>query len=323
MARNWLITGGCGFIGTRLIQDLLQDGDRVRVLDNLSVGTRDDLSSVAEFTETHADESSWTHPLGLVIGDIQDESTVASAAGGADVVVHLAAQSGVGPSVEDPRHDMMSNVVGTFNLLEACRSSGTKRFVYASSGAAVGEVQPPLREDLLPRPISPYGTSKLCTEMYAYCYARTFGVDTVGLRFGNVYGPGSTHKGSVVAKFIRRALGGEVLEVYGDGTQTRDFIFIDDLIDSIRRSASAPVGGEVFQIATSRETTVDEITEELVRVLESRGVGPIEVQHVGERLGDVQRNYSDTTKALELLGWQASTDLTTGLEATVDWFLSR
>ena len=322
MSDNWLITGGCGFIGTRLIEQLLRDGHRVRVLDDLSVGTRDDLSAACAFQEAGVGAPNWDERVGLLVGDILDADLASVACAGADVIVHLAAQSGVAPSVQDPRHDMLSNVVGTFNYLEAARKAGVPRFVYASSGAAVGDVEPPLHERILPRPISPYGTSKLCTEMYAYCYFATFGINTVGLRFGNVYGPGSRHKGSLVAKFIRRALRGEVLEIYGDGSQTRDFIFVDDLLESVRSAASSEgVGGEVFQIATSRETTVEEITEQLLVVLASRGIEGVDVRHVGQRLGDVQRNYSDTSKARELLKWSAGTQLNAGLEETLDWFL--
>lgn len=318
-----MITGGCGFIGTRLLEELLSDGHHVRVLDNLSIGTREDLGAACGYQEAETGIPEWGGLVGLVVGDIRDEVLAVQVCEGADVIVHLAAQSGVAPSVEDPRHDMTSNVVGTFNYLEAARQNDVPRFVYASSGAAVGEVEPPLHEKKLPRPISPYGASKLCTEAYACCYAATFGIQTVGLRFGNVYGPGSRHKGSVVAKFIRRAMAGDILEIYGDGSQTRDFIFVDDLLAAIRSSAERDgVGGEVFQIAASVETTVEEITEILLEVMAERGIAVPQVLHVGERLGDVQRNYSDTSKAGELLGWRAETPLRDGLKQTVDWFVS-
>ncbi len=322
MAENWLITGGCGFIGTSLIRSLGSRGHRIRVLDNLSVGTEADLARVAPKVKRSGQPSDWNDTVELIVGDVRDSEIVASATRGADVVVHLAAQSGVAPSVSDPRNDLMVNVVGTFNGLEAARNSGVRRFIYASSGAALGEVDPPLREDILPRPISPYGVSKLTTEYYASCYTCTFGLETVGLRFGNVYGPGSGHKNSVVAKFIRRAMNGQVLEIYGDGAQTRDFIFMEDLLDAITRSAAAPeVGGHVFQIATSQETTVDELTDKLVAILRERGVAGVTVNHVGERAGDVQRNYADTSKAGRMLGWSAATSLDEGLRETVNWFL--
>jgi len=142
------------------------------------------------------------------------------------------------------------------------------------------------------------------------------------LRFGNVYGPGSVHKSSVVAKFIRQALDGEVLEIYGDGTQTRDFIYIDDLIDIMLLAAGSPdAGGETFQVASSRETTVGEMAELLLDILNDRGVKDVKIINGEVRVGDVKRNYSDTRKAKSLLGWQPGTDLTSGLTRTVDYFL--
>ena len=238
-----------------------------------------------------------------------------------DVIVHLAANTGVGPSVEDPRADMENNVIGTLNMLEAARQNHVNRFVFASSGAPAGECEPPIHEELPPHPVSPYGASKLAGEGYCSAYSRTFGVETVALRFGNVYGPGSGHKSSVVAKFIRLAMAGKPLEIYGDGTQTRDFIFIEDLVGAILLSARKPgIGGETFQIATNKETTVGEMVEILVPILENTGIPCPKVIHGEKRLGDVQRNYSDTTKALEMLGWQPETTLAEGLRSTIEWF---
>ena len=321
---KWLITGGCGFIGTSLIRCLRQDGGhQTRVLDNLSTGTREDLARVSQFTELNPSKIERS-PQGveLVVGDILDEGLACRVANGVDVIVHLAANTGVGPSVEDPRTDCFANVIGTFNYLEAARKIGVPRFVFASSGAPAGEVDPPIHEELPPHPVSPYGASKLAGEGYCSAYAHSYGVDTVALRFGNVYGPGSGHKTSVVAKFIRRAIDGQVLEIYGDGGQTRDFIYIDDLIKAIIHAATAPgVGGEIFQIAASKETTVGEMTQQLLEVLEKKGVTGVRLVNTQTRIGDVRRNYSDTSKAKSRLGWESTTDLKTGLEHTVDYFL--
>lgn len=325
----WLITGGCGFIGRRLVAKLLDLGfARIRILDNLSVGTRLDLAAVTPFSEWDplADEppsGSGVEPVHLVVGDIKDEQLVASALQGTDVLVHLAANTGVAPSVEDPRSDCMTNVVGTLNCLEAARANGVDRFVFASSGAPIGECTPPIHEELAPHPVSPYGASKLAGEGYCSAYYRTFGVETVALRFGNVYGPGSGHKSSVVAKFIRNALVGEALEIYGDGEQTRDYIYIDDLLNAVLAAASEPgVAGEIFQIATSAETTVNELAAALEPVLHRAGVEELEIRSAPPRKGDVRRNYSDTSKAREILGWEAAVSLTEGLQRTVDWFVA-
>ena len=327
---NWLITGGCGFIGRNLIRWLDENQPNthaIRVLDNLSVGTRDDLAKLGKVIDRPAAEIQ-TGPdssgMDLVKGDILDMDAALKATKGIDVIVHLAANTGVAPSVEDPRKDCETNVIGTLNMLEAARHHGIKRFVFASSGAPIGETEPPIHEEKAPHPVSPYGASKLAGEGYCSCYARTFGIETVALRFGNVYGPGSTHKSSVVAKFIRLAVDGQTLEIYGDGRQTRDFIFIDDLVGAINQAATLNgIGGEVFQIATSRESTVNEIAKALVQALEAAGVSSPEIRYGEARQGDVLRNFSDTTKAKEKLGWQATTTVDEGLKKTVGWFLAQ
>jgi UDP-glucose 4-epimerase len=259
----------------------------------------------------------------LVVGDIRDEDLALRAAAGADVIVHFAANTGVMPSVEDPRGDCMSNVVGTLNYLEAARHAGVGRFIFASSGGTiVGDAEPPIHEEMPPHPVAPYGASKLAGEGYCSAYFRTFGVETVALRFGNVYGPLSGHKNSVVARFIKRATSGEVLEIYGDGTQTRDFIFVDDLIRAVRLASTIEgVGGEVFQIATSAETTVQELTDRLLPALAAAGIEGIEVRNAAARRGEVRRNFADTSKAEQRLGWKAEVGLDEGLRRTVEWFM--
>ena len=324
---NWLVTGGCGFLGTALIRSLMDEGGHgVRVVDNLTVGDRDDLATAADFVEKDPETPGPIDPDGpveLVVGDITDEDLALRAAEGADVIVHLAANTGVMPSVEDPRADCRANVFGTLNYLEAARHNGVGRFVFASSGGTViGEVEPPIHEEMAPHPVAPYGASKLAGEGYCSAYYQTFGIGTVALRFGNVYGPLSGHKNSVVARFIKRATNGEALEVYGDGTQTRDYIFIGDLIRAIKLSVTTEgVGGETFQIATNAETTVRELTDRLIPALAEAGVQDVEVRYTDARRGEVRRNFADTSKAKRLLGWQAEMDLDEGLRRTVAWFM--
>jgi len=320
---KWLVTGGCGFIGTSLIRHLVAEGGHgIRVIDNLSVGTREDLEAVSAFCEADKIDTFPESGVELVVGDILDESLASEVVRGADVIVHLAANTGVAPSVEDPRQDCVTNVIGTLNYLEAARHNKVKRFVFASSGAPLGEQDPPLHEELAPHPVSPYGASKLAGEGYCSAYYRTFGVETVCLRFGNVYGPGSGHKNSVVAKFIKQAMNGETLEIYGDGTQTRDFIYIDDLIQAVRLAATKEsVGGETFQIATNAETTVSELVDLLLPILAEAGVKDVKVVHGERRQGDVMRNFSDSSKARERLGWVVDCDLEQGLRKTSKWFM--
>ncbi len=319
---KWLITGGCGFIGSSLIGELMKEGGHaIRVLDNLSVGTQEDLARVCEFAQMKASDVFPDSGVELVIGDILDQSLAQQITRGADVIVHLAANTGVGPSVEDPRGDCFANVIGTLNYLEGARLNSVRRFVFASSGAPVGECTPPIHEDLPPHPVSPYGASKLAGEGYCSAYYHSFGVETVALRFGNVYGPGSGHKNSVVAKFIKQAMAGEPLEIYGDGKQTRDFIYIEDLVRAINLTVMADsVGGEIFQIATNRETTVAEMVDILIPVMAEAGIENVSVLHGQKRSGDVTRNFSDITKAKNQLKWQSNVDLITGLSITVDFF---
>ncbi|MEM7399787.1 MAG: NAD-dependent epimerase/dehydratase family protein [Pseudomonadota bacterium] len=321
---GWLITGGCGFIGRNLVEHLMNAGEHgVRMFDNLEVGRSEDLAvtSVTELRASACGHAPVPGSVELVVGDLADARALRASARGCDVIVHLAAATGVAPSVKDPHHDCAVNVIGTLNCLDAARQVGISRFVFASSGAPLGAVRPPLNEDLAPRPLSPYGASKLAGEGYCSAYFHSYGIDTVALRFSNVYGPGSDHKSSIVAAFIRRALAGKPLEIFGDGTQTRDFIYVGDLVRAIEKAAAAPdVGGQIFQIATACETTVAELAELLISILREAGLPQTALQHAQPRIGDAQRSYADTSKARQMLGWEATTSLEQGLRYVVAWF---
>lgn len=316
--KRWLVTGGCGFIGRNLIAELVREGGHeIVALDNQQVGTAADLEAALVGCRPHSSSS-----VRVVTADIREAGALASACLDRDVIVHLAANTGVVPSIEDPRADCISNVMGTLNCLEAARHGAAARFVFASSGAPLGVVEPPMHEEKAARPCSPYGASKLAGEGYCSAYWHSYGLETVALRFGNVYGPHSSHKTSVVARFVQQALDGEPLIVNGDGNQTRDFIYVGDLVEAIRRAAAVPdIGGHVFQIATSQETTVLELASALVEVLHEHGIADVGLRHGPGRIGDVRRNFSDTTKARRLLTWEARTSLRGGLARTVAWFL--
>jgi UDP-glucose 4-epimerase len=325
MVTSWLITGGCGFIGTSLIQALLKINSsiNIRIFDNLSVGSREDLAEVCEFQEILSFEIKGA-PKGieLVVGDIRDVDQAVKVAQGIECIVHLAANTGVGPSVENPRIDMESNVFGTFNMLEAARVCEVNKFIFASSGAPIGDLSnPPIHEELPAHPVSPYGASKLAGEGYCSAYHKTFGIDTIALRFGNVYGPRSKHKASVVAKFIKLALDSQICEIYGDGRQTRDFIYIDDLIAAIIKACKVHIGGEVFQIATNKESTVNEVAEIIKSQLAKENI-QMNLSYGEVRIGDVLRNFSDTSKAKEKLGWEPRQTLEAGIRSTVRYFIS-
>jgi UDP-glucose 4-epimerase len=319
---NWLITGGCGFIGRNLIKNIINfDKDySIKIFDNLSVGK---VQDVEEYCGLKVEiNSNWKkNSVTLVVGDIIDENALNSIAENSDVIVHLAANTGVEPSVKFPRIDCLTNVIGTLNALEAARNAKAKRFIFASSGAPAGITEPPIHEEIVPHPISPYGASKLSGEGYCSAYYHSYQLETVALRFGNVYGPGSTHKSSVVAKFIRLALNNEPLEIYGDGKQTRDFIYVEDLCDAIILASTSknPIGGEVFQIATSREMTVSDITDIIVSQLNLKNIFP-KVIYGERRNGDMLRNYSDTSKAKKYLNWESKTSLIEGINKTIRYF---
>lgn len=322
-----LITGGCGFIGTSLVAKLLEKNpdQYICILDNFFTGSEKDLGQVCSYERigiVNLIEKRKSAGVFLLEGDVCDFEILTAVAKGVDCIIHLAANTGVGPSVENPRLDLESNVIGTFNALEAARLNAVKKFIFASSGAPAGEVEPPIHEELPPHPVSPYGASKLAGEGYCSAYYRTFGVETVCLRFGNVYGPRSNKKASVVAKFIRHALQDEPCVIYGDGTQTRDFLYIDDLVRAVILAMEKPVGGETFQIATGLERTVGEVANVIALALGKRGV-EMQIKHDSPRLGDVKRNYSDTSKAARILGWHPEVEVPVGINITLDWFLSQ
>ena len=304
MARTVLVTGGAGFIGSNLARLLAAQGDRVRILDDLSIGQPAYLEGV-------------DHDLRRA--SLADATAVRGAVAGADVVVHLAARAGIPDSVTDPLGTFEVNVHQTLALLDEARLAGVRRFVFASSNAAAGDHPPPASETDLPHPVSPYGASKLAGEAYCQAYAATYGIAACALRFSNAYGPHSLHKKSVVAAWLRAALGGHPITIHGDGGQTRDFVFVADLAACVIAALDAPeadVAGELFQAGTGRETTVNELAEAV-----GAAVGrPLDLQRAEARQGDVRRNVARVDKAASVLGYRAAVPLADGLAATARWF---
>jgi UDP-glucose 4-epimerase len=303
---SYLVTGGCGFIGVNLVRRLAGQGARVRVLDNLSMGKREDIE-----------------PLGieLQVGDIRDFATTQKACQGVEVIVHLAAHTRVIESITNPELNFEINAIGTMNMLRACREAGAKKFIFASTGGAIlGEQESPVHEEMVPRPISPYGASKLVGEAYCSAYAGAYGVDAVALRFSNVYGPYSYHKGSVVAQFFKNLMHNEPLVVYGDGQQTRDFLYVDDLVDAILLASKSDTPGEVFQIASGRETSIETLIDLMKKAIPER---TFEVRHEPARTGEILRNYANIEKARRMLGFNPTTRLDGGLQKTWRWFTSQ
>jgi UDP-glucose 4-epimerase len=298
-----LITGGCGFIGANLVRVVHEiTGWDVRVVDDLRAGRREYLDGM---------------DVEISIGNVADPAVLEPALEGVDAVIHLAAQTGVVPSVENPQRDFEGNAVATFRALDACRLLGVKHFVFASSGAALGDVTPPLHEELVPHPLSPYGAGKLTGEAYCQSFAGSYGMLAVSLRFSNVYGPASVNKNNAIPNFIKASLQQESIHIYGDGQQTRDFIYVDDLCNAIVMAVQAEdVAGEVFQLATGRETSVMELVELIGGVI---GFSP-EVSFEPRRAGEVYKSRVDISKVRRKLGFEPRVSLEEGLDRTVAWY---
>jgi UDP-glucose 4-epimerase len=288
-----LVTGGAGFIGSHLVDALLARGDTVSVVDDLSSGRREHVP----------------HGVPLHVADIADIGA-AMEQERPEVVFHLAAQVDVRKSVADPAHDARENVAGTASVLEAARVAGARRVLLASTGGALyGESVPlPTPEDAPLAPFSPYGTSKAAAETYLALFTRLHGLSTMALRFGNVYGPRQDPHGEagVIAIFAGAAAEGRPVTIYGDGSQTRDYVYVGDVVSGFLAAADSDATGAV-NIGTGVETTVLELAEAL-------GVEP---QFAPERKGEVARSCLDVTRAAEVLGWSAQVALSDGLERTL------
>lgn len=297
-----LVTGGAGFIGSNLVRHLSGTGKHeISVIDNLSTGLK---------TPNHPEGVRFIH------GDFTDKQTIVKALRGQDVVVHLAALSGVIDSINDPIPSFRINVEGSFQLLECARSEGIKRFVNASTGGAIlGDVTPPISEAMAPSPLSPYGATKMAVEGYCSAYAGSFGLSSVSLRFSNIYGPFSPHKKSVVASFIKNVLSGQPLTIYGDGLQERDYLYVGDLVRGIEAAIGAKDTG-AFQLGTGKPTSL--LT--LVETLKAQIGQNVEIVFEKARRGEVLRTWCDISKASKAFGFHPTTDLAAGLAKTWEWF---
>ncbi len=305
-----LVTGGAGFIGSHVADAFLAAGSEVTVIDNLSRGRPQNVPRGAEFRQL----------------DVGSEEARALVAGGDfEVISHHAAQVDVRVSVADPVFDAEENLLALLSLLEGARAGGTRRIVFASSGGVVyGERRPPHTETTPKLPLSPYGVSKLAAEFYLACYSQLYGLETVALRYSNVYGPRQDPHGEagVVAIFGNRLRSGKPLTIYGDGSQTRDYVYVADVARANVLAAQAdlpPADGTVdcraFNIGTGVETSVTALGQTM---MEASGV-KVRVEHAPARGGELLANSLDAGKAAKTLGWQPQVSLPEGLRATYDW----
>lgn len=306
MTGKVLVTGGCGFVGANLIRLLLEKGQEIVVYDNLSKGNRSYLDGLdVEFIE----------------GDIRDAAALASAMTSTDRVVHLAAFGSVVESVQDPKTNFEMNVVGTFNVLEQAVSQDISKIVFSSTGGAlIGNAIPPVNEQSLPKPISPYGAGKLCCEAYFHAFSQSYGISTVCTRFANVYGPYSDHKSGVINQFYKRITAGEPLVIYGDGSSTRDYIHVADLCDGIARALlNYDVKTDVIHLASGRETSLKELATIMCDV---SGNPNHPIEYLDKRVGEVDRNFARYDYAKKVLGFEPKVRLEEGLKEAWAW-LSR
>jgi UDP-glucose 4-epimerase len=305
MQRSVLVTGGAGFIGSNLVRRLLEKGFSVRVLDNFIQNTRHYLEKL---------------DLEIIEGDIRDKETVLQAARGSDVIIHLAAFGSVVDSVTDPFLNFEVNVKGTLNVLDSAVKAGVKKLIFASTGGAlIGNATPPVSEQSLPKPISPYGASKLCGEGYCHAFSSSYGLQTVSLRFANVYGPNSGHKKGAITAFIKALLRDEPIVIYGDGSASRDFLYVTDLCQGILLAVEKEFHevATVLHLASGVETTISQLANSLISIsTRSRH----QVIFKPARPGEVERNFAEYRLAREVMSFEPHYMLQDGLRLTWEWY---
>lgn len=307
---QYLVTGAAGFIGSALVRGLLERGERVRGFDNFETGKREHIREVAgqiDFREA----------------DLLDLKAVHSACQGVDYVLHQAAIPSVPRSLEDPARSNAVNIDGTLNVLIAARDARVKRVVYAASSSAYGDTPTmPKREDMPANPISPYAVSKLAGELYMTSFYRVYGLPTVSLRYFNIFGlrqDANSQYSAVLAKFITSMLQGEKPTIYGDGEQSRDFTYVDNVVHANLLAARRKqrLEGVAINIACGSRITISELARRMARWLGRDDLTPI---HAPERAGDVKHSLADLRRAKEILGYEPIVDFATGLDATMQWY---
>ena len=319
MAR-YLVTGGAGFIGSHLVEALLVRGDEVRVVDNLSTGTRANLDAAT--AAARAAGASGTPEF--VAGDLADQAVATAAVAGMDYVLHQAAIPSVPRSVADPVSSNRANIDATLNVLVAARDAGVKRLVFAGSSSVYGDAaELPKREDMPARPLSPYALQKLVGEQYLALFTSLYALDTVSTRYFNVFGPRqdpSSPYSGVISLFVRAALDGVAPTIHGDGGQTRDFTYVANTVDGVLRAAVAPgVAGEVINVATNGRVSLNQLWNEVQRLL-GTSLTPV---YGPPRAGDVRDSQAAIDKASRLLGYQPIVAFEEGLRRTVEWAAGR
>jgi UDP-glucose 4-epimerase len=310
MGRRVLVTGGGGFIGSNLVRALLERGDEVRVLDNFSTGLRENLAGLDDDVE-------------MIEGELRSYERVHNAVRGVEVVFHQGALPSVPRSVQDPLTTNAVNVEGTLNVLLAARDEGIRRVVFASSSSVYGDAaELPQREDSAPQPIAPYGVAKLAAERYCSTFSRVYAIETVALRYFNVFGPRQnplSQYAAVVVKFIHLVAAGEPVPIDGDGETSRDFTYVSNVVDANLLAADADgVNGRVLNVAAGGSHTVNELADTIGELLER----PVEKRYGPPRQGDIRASWADISEARRLLGYEPEVGFEEGLRRTADFLLA-
>lgn len=306
-----LVTGGAGFIGSHIVDGLLDDGIKVRVIDDLSTGDKSNIKQ-------HENNSDFE----FVHGDIRDFDAVKKVVTGVDAVVHEAALVSVTKSVENPLLSNHINVIGSLNLLKACVDSGVKRFVFASSCAVYGDsMELPIDEKVRVKPLSPYAVDKLAVENYSKVFNQNTNLETVCLRYFNVYGPRQKHGpySGVISVFVNKLLANESPTIYGDGKQTRDFVNVRDVVRAnLCALSKSKIGGEIINVCTGKEVTINKIFEIVKKITGKSMVNPI---YEKPRVGDIKQSYGNNTKGQKYLMFNPEINLENGLKELIEWSL--
>ncbi len=329
LAQRWLVTGAAGFIGSHLLEELLKRGETVVGLDNFATGKRDNLADVRQCVG----ETAWGR-FRFVEGDIRNLSDIEAAIQGCDIVLHQAALGSVPRSLVDPVTTNSVNVAGFLNTLVAAKAAAVKRFVYASSSSVYGDSPKlPKREDETGKPLSPYAVSKATNELYADTFARNFGMELVGLRYFNVFGPRQDPEGAyaaVIPRWIGELLRGQPIEIFGDGETSRDFCFVANVVEANIRAALTPLASkpahQVLNVACGDRTTLKQLFQmihgELVKLTQlSDAVAKPSFK--AERAGDVRHSLADISRLCEWSGWTPPIKIAQGLSETMGWYVNR
>lgn len=317
--KHVLITGGAGFVGSHLADKIVDYSEHLTILDDMSNGSMGNLKSLLEEKP---------NKITLIRKDVRNYEDCLSAAHGVDIVFHLAAQINPAKAVDDPVHDFQVNALGTLNILEAARRNKVTKLVQASTNVYGNPKYLPIDENHPMDLLSPYAASKVAGEAYAMVYQSAYGIKTVRLRFSNIYGPRQTTRSEsgAVALFIERLLNGQSLVIFGDGKQTRDFVYVTDIVDAlITASVTAEADGEVFNIGFGVETTIDELSRMIIQIVSDttgRELG-VHVSYGPQRSADFRRAQMNISKATEKLGYHPKVGLEEGLRQTVRWHLIR